>query len=167
VGVTREGGKFRSYLLRAVDHFLINEWRRDNSVKRGGGTTIFSLDGVDADARYRLEPADGATSEALYDRRWAVTVLDSVRAGLREEYLRQGKVELYTALENCLTGDGDLLSRAELMARLDLKESALKMAVHRLRKRFGELLRAEIAQTVTTADEIEDDIRALISAAST
>jgi RNA polymerase sigma-70 factor (ECF subfamily) len=167
VGVKREGGKFRSYLLRSLDHFLINEWRRDHSTKRGGGTTTFSLDGVDADARYRLEPTDDATSEALYDRRWAMTVLDTVREQLREEYSRHSKAELYAALEPCLTGGDDLLPHAELMARLDLKASALKMAVHRLRKRFGELLRAEIAQTVTTTGEIEDEIRALITAAST
>ena len=165
-GVQREGGKFRSYLLRALDHFLINEWRRDNSAKRGGGTTTFSLDGVDADARYRLEPADVATSEALYDRRWATTVLDVVRGRLREEYVRQGKEALFAALEPCLTGGDDLLPYAELMARLDLKASALKMAVHRLRKRFGELLREEIAQTVATPDEVEDEIRHLIAGAA-
>src|SRR5215217_4253429 len=72
-GVRREGGKFRSYLLRALDHFLINEWRRDSSIKRGGATTIFSLDGLDAEARYRMDPADAVTSESLYDRRWANT----------------------------------------------------------------------------------------------
>jgi RNA polymerase sigma-70 factor (ECF subfamily) len=166
VGVQREGGKFRSYLLRALDHFLINEWRRDNSAKRGGGTKTFSLDGVDADARYRLEPADVATSDSLYDRRWATTVLDAVRERLRQEYARQGKEALFAALEPCLTGGEDLLPYAELMARLDLKASALKMAVHRLRKRFGELLREEIAQTVATTDEIENEIRELIAAAS-
>ncbi len=155
-GVRREGGKFRSYLLRALDHFLINEWRRDNSVKRGGGTTTFSLDGVDADARYRLEPTDVATSEALYDRRWATTVLDTVRERLRQEYAQQGKDALFAALEPCLTGNTELSSHAELMTRLDLKASALKMSVHRLRKRYGELLREEIAQTVTAPDEIED-----------
>jgi DNA-directed RNA polymerase specialized sigma24 family protein len=164
VGVKREGGKFRSYLLRSLDHFLINEWRRDSSAKRGGGAMTFSLDGVDADARYRLEPTDGVTSEALYDRHWAMTVLDMVRERLRNEYARNGKRGLYAALEPCLTGGEDLSSHAELMVRLDLKASALKMAVHRLRKRFGELLRAEIAQTVTTTAEVEDEIRALITA---
>ena len=165
-GVQREGGKFRSYLLRALDHFLINEWRRDQSAKRGGGTTVFSFDGVDADARYRLEPADAATPESLFDQRWATAVLDKVRERLRQEYARQGKDALFAALEPCLTGAPELLPYPELMARLDLKASALKMSVHRLRKRFGELLREEIAQTVSTADEIEDEIRELIAAAS-
>jgi DNA-directed RNA polymerase specialized sigma24 family protein len=164
-GVRREGGKFRSYLLRALDHFLINEWRRDNSAKRGGGTTTFSLDGVDADARYRLEPTDVATPESLFDQRWATTVLDAVRERLRQEYARQGRDALFAALESSLTG-ADLLPYAELMTRLNLKESALKMAVHRLRRRFGELLREEIAQTVATSDEIDDEIRELITAAS-
>jgi RNA polymerase sigma-70 factor (ECF subfamily) len=164
-GVSREGGKFRSYLLRSLDRFLVNEWRRDNAVKRGGGVATFSLDGVDAEARYGLEPADPATPETFYDRRWATTVLDEVRARLRQEYGRQGKETLFAALEPCLTGGDDLLPYAELMERLDLKPSALKMAVHRLRKRFGELLREEIAQTVASPDEIEGEIRQLISAA--
>ena len=165
-GVRREGGKFRSYLLRAVDHFLINEWHRKHAVKRGGGTTTFSLDSVSADARYRLEPADGATPETLYDQRWAATVLEIVRARLGEEYAGQGRADLFTALVPCLTRSDDVLPYGELMTRLGLKTSALKMAVHRLRKRFGELLRAEIAQTVATPDEIEDEVRQLITAAS-
>ncbi|MEO7600126.1 MAG: sigma factor [Opitutus sp.] len=167
VGVERDGGKFRSYLLRALDHFLINEWNRGNAVKRGGGSITFSLDGVDADARYALEPIDGSTPESLYDRRWAVAVLETVRAGLRQEYVGQGKSKMFEALEPCLTGGDDLLPYAELMMRLDLKESALKMAVHRLRKRFGELLREEIEKTVATPDEVEGEIRQLITAAST
>jgi DNA-directed RNA polymerase specialized sigma24 family protein len=164
-GVQREGGKFRSYLLRALDHFLTNGWRHDNSAKRGGGTTTFSLDGLDADARYRLEPADLAKSESLYDRQWAATVLGAVHERLRQEYVHQGKDALFVALEPCLAG-GDLLPYVELMARLDLKVSALKMAVHRMRKRFGELLREEIAHTVATPDEIDDEIRHLIAAAT-
>jgi DNA-directed RNA polymerase specialized sigma24 family protein len=165
-GVRREGGKFRSYLLRALDHFLINEWRRENSVKHGGGTTTFSLDGVNADARYRMEPADAATSESLYERRWATTVLDAVRERLRLEYAQQGKDQLFAALEPCLTGGDDPLRYAELMTRLDLKSSALKMAVHRLRKRFGQLLREEVAHTVASSDEIDGEIRQLIKAAT-
>jgi RNA polymerase sigma-70 factor (ECF subfamily) len=165
-GVKREGGKFRSYLLRALDHFLINEWRRDNTAKRGGGTMTFSLDGVDADARYRLEPMDVATPESLYDHRWATTLLDAVRERLRSEYAQQGRDALFTALEPSLTGGTDLLPHAELMTRLALKESALKMAVHRLRKRYGQFLREEIAQTVATPDEVEDEIRELITAAT-
>ena len=165
-GVRREGGKFRSYLLRALDHFLINEWQRKHAVKRGGGTTTFSLDGVDADARYALEPTDGSTPESVYDRHWAATVLETVRGRLREEYAAQGKAALFAALEPSLTGGDDLLPYSELMVRLDLKESAVKMAVHRLRKRFGELLRDEIAQTVSTPAEVEEEIRQLITAAS-
>jgi RNA polymerase sigma-70 factor (ECF subfamily) len=165
-GVKREGGKFRSYLLRSLDHFLINEWRRDHTAKRGGGTTTFSLDGVDADARYRLEPTDVATPESLYDHRWATTVLDAVRERLRSEYAQQGRDKLFAALEPSLAGGTDLLPHAELITRLGLRESALKMAVHRLRRRFGELLREEIAQTVATPDEIEDEIRELITAAT-
>lgn len=165
-GIRREGGKFRSYLLRSLDHFLVNEWRRDHAAKRGGGTKPFSLDGAEADERYRHEPADGATPESLYDRRWAATVLDTVRGRLRDEYARQGKAGLFVALEPCLTGTDELLPYPELMARLDLKASALKMAVHRLRKRFGDLLRDEIAQTVATPEEIDDEIRHLIAIAS-
>jgi RNA polymerase sigma-70 factor (ECF subfamily) len=164
--VEREGGKFRSYLLRSFDHFLINEWNRNKAVKRGGGTTTFSLDGVDADARYALEPTDGSTPESLYDRRWAGTVLETVRGRLRQEYAAQGKAPLFAALEPSLTDSVELLPYPELMTRLNLKASALKMAVHRLRKRFGELLREEIAATVATPDEVEEEIRQLIAVAS-
>jgi RNA polymerase sigma-70 factor (ECF subfamily) len=165
-GIRREGGKFRSYLLRALDHFLVNEWRRGQTAKRGGGATVFSLDGLDAETRYTLEPRDAVTPETLYDRRWAATVLETVRRQLRAEYEAQGKSRLFTLLEPCLTGGDELLPHAELMAQLDLKASALKMTVHRLRKRFGELLREEIAQTVATADEVEQEIRHLISVTS-
>jgi RNA polymerase sigma-70 factor (ECF subfamily) len=166
VGVRREGGKFRSYLLRALDHFLVNEWHREHAIKRGGASTTFSLDGVDADARYRLEPADGSTPETVYDQRWAAAVLETVRARLGEEYAGQGRGDLFTALVPCLTRDDDLLPYDELRTRLGLKTSALKMTVHRLRKRFGELLHAEIARTVATPDEIEEEVRQLIIAAS-
>lgn len=165
-GIRREGGKFRSYLLRAFDHFLVNEWRRSRAEKRGGGATTFSLDGVDAETRYKLEPSDAETPESLYDLRWAATVLDAAREQLRMEYDRQGKQKLFAALEPCLTSGDELLPYADLMAQLDLKASALKMAVHRLRKRFGEVLRAEIAQTVATPDEVEEEIRHLISVTS-
>lgn len=165
-GVQREGGKFRSYVLRALDHFLVNEWRRGQAAKRGGGETTFSLDGVDAETRYKLEPSDGITPESLYDRRWAAVVLDAVRQQLRVEYEQQGKGGLYEALEPSLAGGDDLLPYPELMVKLDLKASALKMAVHRLRKRYGELLREEIARTVATPDEVDDEIRHLISVTS-
>ncbi len=165
-GIRREGGKFRSYVLRALDHFLVNEWRRSNTAKRGAGTSTFSLDGLDAEARYALEPKDDATPESLYDRRWAVMVLDAVRRRLRDEYSRQGKQALFDALEPSLAGGASLESHAELMERLGMKASALKMAVHRLRKRYGDFLRDEIAQTVVTPDEVEDEIRHLIQATS-
>jgi len=165
-GIRREGGKFRSYVLRALDHFLVNEWRRGNTAKRGGGSTTFSLDGLDAEARYALEPKDDATPESLYERRWAVMVLDAVRARLRDEYTRQGREALFDALEPSLAGADTLESHAALMARLGMKASALKMAVHRLRKRYGSLLRDEIARTVATPDEVDDEIRHLIQATS-
>lgn len=165
-GIHREGGKFRSYVLRALDHFLVNEWRRGAAAKRGGGATTFSLDGIEAEARYAIEPKDDATPESLYDRRWAGMVLDTVRARLRDEYTRQGKGALFDALEPALAGGEPSVPHAELMARLGLKASALKMAVHRLRKRYGDLLRDEIAQTVATPDEVDDEIRHLIHATS-
>lgn len=166
-GIRRDGGKFRSYVLRALDHFLINEWRRDNTAKRGAGAPTFSLDGLEAEARYALEPADEATPESLYDRRWAAMVLDAVRARLRAEYAHAGKAVLFEALEPCLTGVDELAPHTELMQRLGMKTSALKMAIHRLRKRYGELLREEIAQTVATPEGIDDEIRHLIQATST
>lgn len=158
--VAREKGKFRSFLLAAMKHFLANEWDRARTLKRGGGQTIISLD-ADAETRYQLEPVETTTAETLYERRWALTLLERVMDQLRADYARQGKADHYDALKACLTGTRESAPYAELATRLGLTEGAVKTMVHRLRKRYRELLRAEIAQTVTTPAEVEDEIRHL------
>lgn len=164
-GIKREGGKFRSFLLTALKHFLINEWQQRQTAKRGGGKPIISLDELDAEKRYQFEPADSATPELLFERRWAATVLDQVMRRLRERYTADGQAELFEALQSCLTGAKQTLAYAKLAAKLSTTESAVKMAVHRLRKRYGECLRAEIALTVNSPAEVEEEIRCLIAAA--
>ncbi|MCI0533943.1 MAG: sigma-70 family RNA polymerase sigma factor [Verrucomicrobiales bacterium] len=162
-GIRPAGGKFRSYLLTAMKRFLVSDWRARATQKRGGGQRVVSLEELQAENLYQLEPADPATPEELYERRWAAALLAETRQRLREEFTAAGKAELFGALEPCLTGSEEMLPYAELAGRLGLSESGVKMAVHRLRLRFGEVLRQEIAQTVSSATEVEEELRALIS----
>jgi RNA polymerase sigma-70 factor (ECF subfamily) len=161
--VAREKGKFRSFLLAALKHFLANEWDRAQAAKRGGGQVLISLDDTDAESRYRLEPADPMSADKIFERRWAMTLLEQVLNRLRHEHLRAGKAELYEQLKVCLSGARDSAPYAELAARLKLTEGAVKVAVHRLRQRYRELLRDEIAQTVSGPAEVEEELRHLFS----
>ena len=156
-------GKFRSFLLTAFKHFLAKERDRANAQKRGGGRQPVPLDFQAGESRYLLEPADHATPEALYERRWALTLLDEALARLRQEFTGAGKAKLFECLKETLTGDGPR-PYAQIAADLDMSEQAVKVAVHRLRRRYQELLRAAIAQTVASADEIDDELRDLFSA---
>ena len=124
-GIRPEGGKFRSYLLTALKHFLVNEWQSRQTSKRGGGASIFSFDGLNAQARYALEPADQATPETLYERRWAATMLEQVRRRMRDEYIADGKGESFERLQACLTGTERLIAYNDLAAQLDTTESAV------------------------------------------
>ena len=163
-GIKPVGGKFRSYLLTALQHFLTNEWQRARAAKRGGGNTVLSLQEMDAEGRYRLESADNATPETTFDRQWASVLLDKVREQLRREYAAEGKANLYATLQGCLTGAEKVMPYATLAHQLGQSESAVKMSVHRLRKRYGELLRQEIRQTVADPGDVEEEIRALLAA---
>jgi RNA polymerase sigma-70 factor (ECF subfamily) len=160
-GVTVEGSRFRSYLLTMVKHFLAKEWQKNQAQKRGGNKTILSLDLEAAEGQYQFEPAVSETPETLFERRWASTLLDAVMATLQGEYA--SKPKLFEALRGCLAGDKGQIPYAQLGEALHMSEGAIKVAVHRLRKRYGELLRAEIAHTVTRSEEIDDEIRHLIS----
>jgi RNA polymerase sigma-70 factor (ECF subfamily) len=165
-GITVQGGRFRSYILTILKHFLVNEWERTQTRKRGGGKTIFSIDDKTAEERYQVEPVDNTTPESIFERRWALTLLDQVMLRLRGEYETEGKTEFFDRLRPCLSGAERLIPYSELGATLGLSEGALKVAVHRLRKRYGELLRAEIADTVSGPEEIEEEIRHLIAVTS-
>ena len=162
--VDRSKGKFRSFLMAALKHFLSKEWARGKTLKRGGGQRLLSLDIISAEDRYRREPQDNLTAEKLFEHRWALTLLDRVLTRLSEEYEASGKATMFEQLKGCLTGDSDLLPYAELALGLGISEGAVKVAVHRLRKRYRGVLRDEIAQTVADPTEIDDEIRQLFSA---
>jgi RNA polymerase sigma-70 factor (ECF subfamily) len=160
--VSPQRGRFRSFLLASCQHFLANERERANALKRGGGRVV-SLDLSDADGRYSREPDHAETAERLFERRWALGLLEHVLQQLRSEYEQTGKVPLFDALKGQLTGDGSE-PYALLAEELGLTESAIKSAVHRLRKRYGEILREQIRETVATDAEIDDEVRALFEA---
>jgi RNA polymerase sigma-70 factor (ECF subfamily) len=159
-----ERGKFRAFLLTAFKHFLSKERDRANAQKRGGGRQPIPLDLQAGERRYHLEPADHVTPEAVYERRWALTLLELTLDTLRQELVNAGKERLYECLKGTLTGEELGEPYALIAESLGMTEQAVKVAVHRLRKRYQELLRAEIAQTVTSPDEIDDELRSLFAA---
>jgi RNA polymerase sigma-70 factor (ECF subfamily) len=154
-------GRFRSFLLASLNHFLANEWDRARARKRGG--KVLSLDIAGAEGRYSLDPADGLTAEKLFERRWATTLLDLVLSRLRGEFVRQGRERVFERLKDFLANVGDAPYR-QAAADLGMTEAAVKMAVHRLRRQYRRLLRAQIAQTVASPEEIDDEIRHLFAA---
>jgi len=157
-------GRFRSFLLTAVDHFLVHEWQKVRAQKRGGGCQILSLDLALAEQRYDLEPADTASPDKLFDKHWAGALLEEVLNQLEAEYQQARKAELFAALKQTLTGTRESQPYAVLAASLGMNESAVKVAVHRLRKRYRQLLRAEIANIVADPEQAEDELRHLFSA---
>ncbi|MEX0775973.1 MAG: sigma factor [Phycisphaeraceae bacterium] len=159
--VDRAKGKFRSFLLAALKNYLINEWDKDRAQKRGGGRRPVSLDTADAEARYAAEPMDVMTPERVYQRRWALAVLEQVLLRLREDYTARGQGGIFTALEHVLAGGrGD--AYGQIAAHLGMSESAVKVAAHRLRQRYRALLREEIAQTVAEPGLVDEEIRQLL-----
>ena len=159
----REKGRLRSFLLVSLKNFLINEWHRAHAAKRGGHERFIALDELAAEERYALEPADALSADKIYERRWALTLLDCVMTQLESECIAAGNAELFFALKPALTGEDLTRSQAELATRFDMTENALKQALFRLRQRFRGLLRTEIANTVATLDSVEDELRFLIS----
>ena len=160
--LTHREGRFRSFLLKFLQHFLANERHKIRAQKRGGGHAHISLDELNAEQRYRLEPPDADSPERAFERHWARTLIQRSLARLREDYDARGKAELFERLKDFHPGERGAVSYAELGAQLGLSEGAVKVAVHRLRQRHRELLREEIKQTVTTAAELEDEVRHLI-----
>ncbi len=159
----RERGRFRSFLLASLKHFLANEWDRSNAQKRGGGKTILSLDVESADGKLAIEPEDSRTPENVFDRNWALVLMERVMDRVRDDYERANRHELFARLSRCLTGDSDVPYR-DLATELDMTEAAFKVAVHRARKRFRECLRREIAETLADPEEVEGELRDLFEA---
>ena len=154
-------GRFRTFLLTAMERFLANEWDKARALKRGGGRPSVPLQLDTAETRYGIEPADTHTPEQAFEYQWALTLLDEVVRQLETEFQRRGQAELFTALKPCLVREGSAQPYARLASTLGMEEGAIKVAVHRLRQRYRELLRAEIANTVAAPDEVETEMRHL------
>jgi RNA polymerase sigma-70 factor (ECF subfamily) len=163
-GVSSEKGRFRAFLLAALKHFLANEWDKSQRQKRGAGLTPISLDWQDADARYQIDPADLLSPDKLYDRVWAMTLLEQVISRLRDECAAERKGKVFDELKPFLMAGQNAIPYAEAAARLGLNDGAARVAVHRLRKRYRELLREEISQTLSDPADIEEELRALFRA---
>jgi RNA polymerase sigma-70 factor (ECF subfamily) len=160
------GAKFRSFLLTALNHYLISEWHKDHAQKRGGDHVRIALDPAESETRYALEMGEALAPDTAYERRWAEAVLAQTLNRLREEQTAQGNRNLFEALAPCLTGAEDALPYAELAGRVDRTEAAVRAAAHRLRRRYGELLRLEVAHTVSGPTEVDEELRHLLSVMS-
>jgi RNA polymerase sigma-70 factor (ECF subfamily) len=159
----QDRGKFRAFLLKSLKHFLVNEWEKAQTQKRGGGLAFIHLDGDVAESRYAAEPVQALTLDQVYDKRWAVTLIEAVLERLRESYAVADQVRVFETLKPFIWGEQTKLTYAEVAPQLGLTEGAIKVAVHRLRGRYRELLRAEIAQTVATPGEVDEELQHLIA----
>jgi DNA-directed RNA polymerase specialized sigma24 family protein len=161
VAADRSRGKFRTFLLSSMKHFLANERDRATAQKRGGGRPQLSLDFESGEARYRIEPSHEVTPERLFEQQWAVALLERVLASLRLEYAERRQEEIFDQLKDCLAVASGQPSYGDLAVRCGMTEGAVKVAAHRLRRRYRDRLRGEIEQTVTSSEEVESEIRAL------
>ncbi|MHB0959512.1 MAG: RNA polymerase sigma factor [Pirellulaceae bacterium] len=157
-------GRFRAFLLQALKNYVSNQYERERAQKRGGDRRHLSLDLTTAEGRYLHEPQVEATAETLFDRQWATTLLAQVRETLAQEYRKAGKEGLFQQLEGLLTGLDNDSNYAAIAGRLDMTAGAVKVAVHRLRRRFGARLRELVAQTVTSPEELEEELQDLMTA---
>ena len=162
----RARGKFRSYLLVALNHFLTDEWRHARAAKRGGGQPLISLDAGTAESRYALEVASELTPERLYERAWALTLLDQAMTKLKGECLAASKDHQFEQLESYLTNEATQSDCVAVGEKLGMTAGAVSVAIHRLRHRYRELVREAVTQVVASPEEIEDEIRWLFSAAA-
>jgi RNA polymerase sigma-70 factor (ECF subfamily) len=159
-------GRFRTFLLTALKHFLANEWRKAHCAKRGRGQTAISLDATEAEQRFVAKPVEQSSPEILYERRWAATLLERVLETLREEYVTADKGWQFEELKGGLWGGSSVATYADIAVRRGTTEPAIKTAAHRLRQRYRELLRAEIAHTVEGPHEVDEELRHLATVIS-
>lgn len=162
--LTREGGRFRSFLLTALGHFLANEHERNCALKRGGGRAVVSLDAPPGEDRYLLEPAHAESPDRLFDRQWALSLLEQALRRLAEEHTAAGKEEVFVALRPFLSREPEAGEYAPLAARLELAPGTLAVQVHRLRARYRQLVRAVVADTVDSPLEVDAEMRHLLAA---
>ncbi len=157
-------GKFRSFLLASINHLLSDERDRATSQKRGGGKPELSLEAQTAEERYRLEPLDELTPEKVFERRWAAAVVERVLGQLEEEYSRTGRGQVFRVLQFFIPGEGPGRDYTAAARRLGMTDGTARVAVHRLRQRFGTMLRAAVAETVDTPEDLESELRYLLAA---
>ena len=160
----REKGRFRTFLIVALKRFLANEWDRARAQKRGGGQALLSLDTAAAESRYQIEPAATLSADLIYERRWALTLLEQTMTALREEFTSAGKQREFESLKTFLTAERGEIPYSEIAAKLGINESAARVSVHRLRKRFREVFRQQIAHTVARPEDVEEEVRYLLTA---
>jgi RNA polymerase sigma factor (sigma-70 family) len=159
-------GRFRTFLLHALQHFLVNEWKRAQRAKRGGGSLCLSLDADEAERRYVLEPVTTLTPERAYEKRWARTLLEQVLAVLQQEYTQSGQGRVFEELAEMLWGRDTSVSYVQIGERLGLTEGAVGAAMHRLRQRYRERLRAEVTHTVAEPGEVDEELHYLLRVVS-
>lgn len=159
----RNRGRFRTFLLHCCEYFVAKQWRDQHRLKRGGTERIISLEAMQAEEWYVNEPTDRMTPERHYERSWALTVLEKAYSRLRSEWEDAGKGDLFRILQAFLSGERDTVPYAQAALELGTSEGAVRTAVHRLRHRYGELLRAEVGQTVASADDVEDELHHLLA----
>jgi RNA polymerase sigma factor (sigma-70 family) len=160
---SRERGRFRAFLLGAMKNFLANEWDKAKALKRGGGRPPISLALDTAESKLTLEPAHELTPEKLYERQWALTLLELVVERIEAEYSAAGKARQFALLKPALTGNRAAIDYAAAAAALEMSEDAVRQAAHRLRRRYREILREELLQTVADPAEVDDEIRSLFT----
>lgn len=160
---TPERGRFRAFLLTSLKHFLSKQWVKARAQKRGGGRAPIPLDFEVGDSRYRIEPCAGLTPEQLYDRQWAVTLLGQIMERLESEFVRGGRAKQFELLREFIIGEHSGTTYSAVAAKLNMAEAAARMAAHRMRRRYRDLLREEIAQTVAGPEDVDDEIRNLFA----
>jgi RNA polymerase sigma-70 factor (ECF subfamily) len=165
-GLSAERGRFRAFLLASLKHFLINEWKKTQRLKRGGGEAPLSLDWETADTQFQVAATNEPSPDKAFDREWALALLAKVIECLQKECEADGKAKLFEQLKMFLTAGKDGTAQAEVAKALGMEEGAVRVAIHRLRKRYRELLRAEIAQTLADAADVDEEMRALFGAFS-
>ena len=161
--VRKEKGRLRSYLLASVKHFLTDEWRHAMAVKRGKGHWLIPFDELRESERIDVERSDRLTADQIYERRWALTVLEQVMARLRDEYRSAGNLRFFDRMKRMLMDEPGRPSQAEIASEFDMTENAVKQGFYRFRQRYQTLLREEIAHTVAMPSDIEDELRHLIA----
>jgi len=161
--VSPEKGRFRTWLLNCMKHFLLNEWKKAKRIRRGGEYHFVSLNADEAEDRYRKEPADNMSADRIYERRWALTVIENALDRLESEYAANGRESLYALIKGALTGREEKTNYATIGGRAGLSEGGVKTAVHRLRKRYRELIRATVLETVASGSQADEELRHLMS----